>query len=72
MGQAKVLVTGATGLVAGQCIQELLEHEYDVRGTVRALATSDVSFLETAEYLLSAGIVGRRPGSLRRYPGSKR
>src|SRR5215469_14993855 len=45
MGQAKVLVTGATGLVAGQCIKELLEHGYDVRATVRSLATSDVSYL---------------------------
>lgn len=45
MGQGRVLVTGATGLVAGQCIKELLEHGYDVRGTVRSLAGSDVSHL---------------------------
>ena len=45
MASGKVLVTGATGLVAGQCIKELLEHGYDVRGTVRSLATSDVSYL---------------------------
>src|SRR5260370_39754016 len=45
MVQGKVLVTGATGLVAGQCIKELLEHGYDVRATVRAVATSDVSYL---------------------------
>ncbi|NKX85862.1 NAD-dependent epimerase/dehydratase family protein [Nocardia coubleae] len=32
---ARVLVTGATGFVAGHCIAELLEHGYAVRGTVR-------------------------------------
>lgn len=31
----KVLVTGATGFVAGHCIAELLEHGYAVRATVR-------------------------------------
>jgi nucleoside-diphosphate-sugar epimerase len=30
-----VLVTGATGFVAGHCIRELLAHGYPVRGTVR-------------------------------------
>ncbi|MFD6272478.1 NAD-dependent epimerase/dehydratase family protein [Nocardia asteroides] len=34
----RVLVTGATGFVAGHCIAELLEHGYAVRGTVRDLA----------------------------------
>ncbi|MFD4431073.1 NAD-dependent epimerase/dehydratase family protein, partial [Nocardia sp. NPDC058497] len=33
----RVLVTGATGFVAGHCIAELLEHGYAVRGTVRDL-----------------------------------
>jgi nucleoside-diphosphate-sugar epimerase len=33
-----VLVTGATGYIAGHCIHELLEHGYRVRGTVRSLA----------------------------------
>lgn len=37
----KVLVTGATGFIAGYCIQELLTHGYAVRGTVRNLATAD-------------------------------
>ena len=32
-----VLVTGATGYIAGHCIRELLEHGYRVRGTVRSL-----------------------------------
>lgn len=33
-----VLVTGATGYIAGHCIRDLLEHGYRVRGTVRSLA----------------------------------
>jgi nucleoside-diphosphate-sugar epimerase len=33
-----VLVTGASGYIAGHCIRELLEHRYRVRGTVRSLA----------------------------------
>jgi nucleoside-diphosphate-sugar epimerase len=32
-----VLVTGATGYIAGHCIRELMEHGYRVRGTVRSL-----------------------------------
>lgn len=35
-----VLVTGATGYIAGHCIRELMEHGYRVRGTVRSLADS--------------------------------
>ncbi|MEO6026865.1 MAG: GDP-mannose 4,6-dehydratase, partial [Candidatus Binatia bacterium] len=35
-----VLVTGATGYIAGHCIRELLEHGYRVRGTVRSLRDS--------------------------------
>jgi dihydroflavonol-4-reductase len=35
-----VLVTGASGYIAGHCIRELLEHGYRVRGTVRSLADS--------------------------------
>ncbi|MBM2623584.1 aldehyde reductase [Actinoplanes sp. LDG1-06] len=42
---AKVLVTGATGYLAGHCIAELLNHGYDVRGTVRNLQTADVAHL---------------------------
>lgn len=33
----RVLVTGATGFVAGHCVAELLDHGYAVRGTVRDL-----------------------------------
>ncbi|HEY0450428.1 aldehyde reductase [Actinophytocola sp.] len=32
---ARVLVTGASGFVAGHCVDELLSHGYTVRGTVR-------------------------------------
>jgi dihydroflavonol-4-reductase len=49
MGQGarggRVLVTGATGYVAGFCVRELLEHGYDVRGTVRNVKTADVAHL---------------------------
>lgn len=38
---SRVLVTGATGFVAGHCIAELLEHGYAVRGTVRDLDNKD-------------------------------
>jgi dihydroflavonol-4-reductase len=41
----KVLVTGATGFIAGHAITELLEHGYAVRGTVRDLATAEVAHL---------------------------
>jgi nucleoside-diphosphate-sugar epimerase len=34
----KVLVTGATGFLAGHCVADLLDHGYSVRGTVRSLA----------------------------------
>jgi len=40
-----VLVTGATGFIAGHCTEELLRHGYAVRGTVRDLATADVAHL---------------------------
>jgi nucleoside-diphosphate-sugar epimerase len=48
MGQGtrgRVLVTGATGYVAGFCVRELLEHGYGVRGTVRDIKTADVAHL---------------------------
>jgi nucleoside-diphosphate-sugar epimerase len=40
MSDAKplVLVTGATGYIAGHCIRDLMQHGYRVRGTVRSLA----------------------------------
>jgi nucleoside-diphosphate-sugar epimerase len=45
MSSTRVLVTGATGFIAGHCIQELMAHGYAVRGTVRNLATADVAHL---------------------------
>jgi nucleoside-diphosphate-sugar epimerase len=46
--RGRVLVTGATGFVAGHCITDLLAHGYDVRGTVRKLATADLAYLRPA------------------------
>jgi nucleoside-diphosphate-sugar epimerase len=43
--EARVLVTGATGFIAGHCIEELLTHGYAVRGTVRNRVTADVAHL---------------------------
>lgn len=45
MTDTRVLVTGATGFIAGHCIEELLRHGYPVRATVRSLATADVAHL---------------------------
>ncbi|WP_214401888.1 SDR family oxidoreductase [Pseudonocardia lacus] len=40
-----VLVTGATGFIAGHCIAELLTHGYAVRGTVRRLGSAKTDHL---------------------------
>ncbi len=45
MAAIQVLVTGATGYIAGHCVKELLHHGYAVRGSVRDLATADVAHL---------------------------
>jgi uncharacterized protein YbjT (DUF2867 family) len=37
-GKGVVLVTGASGFIAGSVVQLLLERGYKVRGTVRSLA----------------------------------
>lgn len=37
----KILVSGASGFIAGHCILELLNHGYDVRGTVRNLERAE-------------------------------
>jgi dihydroflavonol-4-reductase len=36
-----VLVTGASGFIAGHCVEDLLRHGYAVRGTVRDLGRTD-------------------------------
>jgi nucleoside-diphosphate-sugar epimerase len=46
--RGRVLVTGATGFVAGHCIGDLLARGYDVRGTVRNLKTADIAHLRPA------------------------
>ena len=38
---AKVLITGASGFIAGHCIIEMLNHGYDVRGTLRDAARGE-------------------------------
>jgi dihydroflavonol-4-reductase len=43
--ERRILVTGATGFIAGQCISELLQHGYAVRATVRDLRTADIAHL---------------------------
>lgn len=45
MAGETVLVTGATGFVAGHCIEELLRQGYRVRGTVRDPARARVGHL---------------------------
>ena len=44
-GNGSVLVTGATGFIAGHVIAELLVAGYDVRGTVRDPEHADVLHL---------------------------
>lgn len=43
---ATVLVTGASGYVAGHCVEDLLAHGYSVRGTVRSTASSSCDHLK--------------------------
>lgn len=45
MADTKVLVTGATGFIAGHCVEELLSNGYAVRGSVRSVETADVAHL---------------------------
>lgn len=51
-----VLVAGATGFTAAHCIVDLLAHGYNVRGTVRNLATADTKHLHEA--------IGKASGTL--------
>jgi nucleoside-diphosphate-sugar epimerase len=41
MASNLVLVTGASGYVAGHCVLKLLERGYRVRGTLRSLSRAD-------------------------------
>jgi len=65
MAETKVLVTGATGFIAGHCIEELLSHGYAVRGTVRNAATANVAHLlsvrDYAARITGAGTVASVP-----------
>lgn len=38
---SKVLITGASGFIAGHCVLEMLNHGYDVRGTLRDAARGE-------------------------------
>ena len=38
---AKILISGASGFIAGHCILEMLNHGYDVRGTLRDAARGE-------------------------------
>ena len=37
----KILVTGASGFIAGHCILELIRHGHEVRGTIRDLSRAE-------------------------------
>lgn len=58
MGNGRVLVTGVTGYIAGHCVRELLAHGYEVRGTVRDVATADVRHLAPFAETAAAGSFG--------------
>ena len=47
---AKVLVTGATGFIAGHTILKLIDAGYDVRGTVRSKARGPALFKTLSDY----------------------
>jgi nucleoside-diphosphate-sugar epimerase len=51
----RVLVTGATGFLAGHGIAELLRAGYAVRGSVRLLPSADVAHLRAIEERAGAG-----------------
>jgi dihydroflavonol-4-reductase len=56
MANDLVLVTGASGYIAGHCIIQLLDRGYRVRGTLRSLARAD----EVSDWIARAR--GRPPG----------
>lgn len=48
MSRPLALVTGVTGFLAGHCAIDLLDHGFDVRGTVRDLSRAPVDHLRVA------------------------
>lgn len=63
MANDLVLVTGASGYVAGHCIIQLLDRGYRVRGTLRSLRRAD----EVTAWIVRAR--GRSTGGTHR-PGA--
>jgi nucleoside-diphosphate-sugar epimerase len=53
LGQQHVLVTGASGFIAGHCILQLLAQGHRVRGTLRSLAKES----DALQALAAAGMV---------------
>ncbi len=47
---SKVLITGASGFIAGHCIIEMLNHGYEVRGTLRNAARGEALRETLASY----------------------
>ena len=47
---AKVLITGASGFIAGHCIIEMLNSGYDVRGTLRDAARGELLKVNLAKH----------------------
>lgn len=48
MSRPLALVTGVTGFLAGHCAIDLLDHGFDIRGTVRDLSRAPVDHLRAA------------------------
>ncbi|MCK9903106.1 cinnamoyl-CoA reductase [Parafrankia colletiae] len=68
MSRPLALVTGVTGFVAGHCAIDLLDHGFDVRGTVRDLSRAPVDHLRAAAQR-TGGRLELVPASLLEDPG---